>query len=317
LGVQPESGKDATVLPDPNYKPLDGKYQFSKDMFDDRIPVWSRVLADFKGRPELAYLEVGVFEGKSVVWMLENILTDPSARVTAVDIFPGELLATFKKNMELAGRSESVTAIEGMSNVELRKLPLDSYDIIYIDGSHTADDVLADAVLAWGLLKTDGVMIFDDFLWVGRGQGRLLPPELRPALGVAAFVAAYRNEIEILENGYQVILRRVKNPCESKHYCSPIGQLQYLWRERQLIGEDGKPVALAPQELAIIESLANAREFGEAGFRKPADPQVAALLERLGVKLQPAVAPLTHSDRVKLWGVGMRMPPAPSPQPGR
>ena len=59
--------------------------------------MWSRVLAEFKGRPELTYLEVGVFEGKSVVWMLENILTDPSSKVTAVDIFPDELLATFNK----------------------------------------------------------------------------------------------------------------------------------------------------------------------------------------------------------------------------
>lgn len=306
VGIQEGSGKDASVLPDPKYVPIDGKYQFSKDMFDDRIPVWSRVLGPFKGRADLGYLEVGVFEGKSVVWMLENILTDPSSHVTAVDIFPGELKSTFLRNVELAGRTEAATAIEGLSSVELRKLPLQDYDIIYIDGSHTADDVLADAVLAWGLLKPGGVMIFDDFLWVGRGGGKLLPEELRPALGVSSFIAAYRNEIEVLENGYQVLLRRVENPCRSKHYCSPIGHLRYQWRERKLLDAKGEEQSLTPAELEAIEAVASSREFGEAGYRLPADPKSKALLERLGVTLRPVVSPLGDRDRQDLLGVGMR-----------
>lgn len=310
VGIQEGSGKDASVLPDPKYVPIDGKYQFSKDMFDDRIPVWSRVLGPFKGRADLGYLEVGVFEGKSVVWMLENILTDPSSHVTAVDIFPGELKSTFLRNVELAGRTEAVTAIEGLSSVELRKLPLQDYDIIYIDGSHTADDVLADAVLAWGLLKPGGVMIFDDFLWVGRGGGNLLPEELRPALGVSSFIAAYRNEIEVLENGYQVLLRRVENPCRSKHYCSPIGHLRYQWRERKLLDTKGEEQSLTPAELEAIETVASSREFGEAGYRLPADPKTKALLERLGVTLRPVVSPLGDRDRQDLLGVGMRGAPA-------
>lgn len=306
VGIQEGSGKDASVLPDPKYVPVDGKYHFSKDMFDDRIPVWSRVLGPFKGQADLGYLEVGVFEGKSVVWMLENILTDPSSHVTAVDIFPGELKSTFLRNVELAGSAEAVTTIEGLSSVELRKLPLQNYDIVYIDGSHTADDVLADAVLAWGLLKTGGVMIFDDFLWVGRGGGKLLPEELRPALGVSSFIAAYRNEIEVLENGYQVLLRRVENPCGSKHYCSPIGHLRYQWRERKLLDAKGEEQPLTPEELEAIEAVASSREFGEAGYRPPADPKARALLKRLGVTLRPVVSPLGDQDRQELLGVGMR-----------
>ena len=37
-------------------------------------------------------------------------------------------------------------------------------DLIYIDGSHLAKDVLSDAILSWKLLKPSGVMIFDDYL---------------------------------------------------------------------------------------------------------------------------------------------------------
>ena len=37
---------------------------------------------------------------------------------------------------------------------------------VYVDGSHHARDVLQDAVLAWGLLRPGGYMIFDDYGWV-------------------------------------------------------------------------------------------------------------------------------------------------------
>lgn len=36
---------------------------------------------------------------------------------------------------------------------------------MYIDGSHAAKDVIADAVLAWALLRPGGVLIFDGERW--------------------------------------------------------------------------------------------------------------------------------------------------------
>lgn len=33
--------------------------------------------------------------------------------------------------------------------------------VVYIDGSHLPQDVLTDAVMAWKLLKNEGIMIFD------------------------------------------------------------------------------------------------------------------------------------------------------------
>jgi hypothetical protein len=50
-------------------------YNFSEDWFTENIPVWLKVLSPFKGKPNLNYLEIGVFEGRSVIWMLENIQT--------------------------------------------------------------------------------------------------------------------------------------------------------------------------------------------------------------------------------------------------
>jgi predicted O-methyltransferase YrrM len=41
------------------------------------------------------------------------------------------------------------------------------FDLIYIDASHYAVDVLTDAVLSFRLLRGGGMMIFDDYLWSG------------------------------------------------------------------------------------------------------------------------------------------------------
>ena len=107
------------------------------------------------------------------------------------------------------------TDLFGQGFSRLRKLPLDSFDVVYVDGSHTADDVLADAILSWGLLKTGGIVIFDDYLWDGgyyTGNGRHLPGELLPGMAINAFIQTYRSYIEVVHHDYQMILR--SSTCE-------------------------------------------------------------------------------------------------------
>ena len=41
-----------------------------------------------------------------------------------------------------------------------------SFDLVYVDGSHLAADVLQDAVLSFRLLRSGGLLIFDDYLWI-------------------------------------------------------------------------------------------------------------------------------------------------------
>ena len=86
---------------------------------------------------------------------------------------------------------------------ELRKLPLDSYDIIYIDGSHYAPDVLEDYILAMRLLKEGGIMIMDDYRWfVGA------PRMKRPKLGIDTFLEFYGDQFTLMHNTMQVILKK-------------------------------------------------------------------------------------------------------------
>ena len=258
---------------------------FSYDWTTRLIPVWTRVLGPMKGKPDLNYLEVGVFEGQTVAWMLENVLTHPTARLTGVDIFLGDLEAKYLATLEATGQADKATTIKGYSQVELKKLPPESFDIIYVDASHTADDVLADAVLSWQLLKDDGILIFDDY-----AGARRLPSELRAGDAIDAFITSYRNYLTVVHRDYQVIVRKRDNPCTEKWSCSAIGGYFYSWEEGSLSRRsDDSQVALTEREQQLIETMLRSKPFGgteivlDEALQK--DPDLIELLDRLGVRL--------------------------------
>ncbi len=268
----------------------DQAYDFSYDWTTRNIPVWTRVLGPLMGKPDLNYLEVGVFEGRTVAWMLENVLTHPTARLTGIDIFLGDVEARYLATLEATGQADKATTIKGYSQVELKRLPPESFDIIYVDGSHTAEDVLADAVLSWQLLKDDGLLIFDDYLWLGPPSAWRLPPELRPGVAIDAFITSYRNYLTVVHRDYQVIVRKRDNPCPEKWYCSAIGGYFYSWDDGSLSRlSDYSQVALTEREQQLIETMLRSKPFGGTEIvldeSIQTDPDLIELLDRLGVRL--------------------------------
>lgn len=184
-------------------------YEFSVDWFTHNIPVWERATEEFRGKPNVHYLEIGAYEGRSVVYMLENVLTDPSAKVTAIDVFDGPYKDKYAANIERTGAADKVTTISNFSQLALRQLPLNSFDIIYIDGSHAKADVLEDAVLSWRLLKAGGVMIFDDYQWAGFfAPGTSDAPTDFPKIAIDAFTHCFADHLEVIHNSFQIIVRK-------------------------------------------------------------------------------------------------------------
>src|SRR5512135_1720811 len=195
------------IRPDKTYKK---GYQFSsgtENYFPPNIPIWEKALEGYKGKPNVHYLEVGIFEGQSALWMLEKVLTHPTARLTGIDPFsdPGYLEGSkthtykeiFYSNLKASGSEGKARIIEGYSQVELRKLPLESFDIIYIDGSHNSADALEDAILSWRLLKDGGVLIFDDYL-LHAGMKRT----------INTFFSLLAEHFELVHVGRQVLLKK-------------------------------------------------------------------------------------------------------------
>jgi predicted O-methyltransferase YrrM len=166
-------------------------------------------------------LEIGCHEGRSTCWMLENLLSDDGS-ITCIDPFANEPLSAFRNEHPPENRIiEEIfrhnTDLVKKSNQTIRLMPTLSFyalaeliteqsqfDFIYVDGSHSADEVLADAVMAFGLLKKNGYMIFDDYLWMAA------PDSLdRPKMSIDAFVNMFQKHIEVKVINYQYIIQKV------------------------------------------------------------------------------------------------------------
>jgi predicted O-methyltransferase YrrM len=150
-------------------------------------------------------LEVGAFEGRSAVWMLENVLADSTARMTVVDVFDGPFKDRYLANIDRSGAAGKVNMITGYSQLVLRDMPLDSFDIIFIDGSHQEDGVLEDAVLSWRLLKEGGILIFDDYRWFGSSEQEITGV---PKKAIDPFVECFDDHVDVIHNSYQVVLKK-------------------------------------------------------------------------------------------------------------
>lgn len=200
---------------------------FHADWTSQLLPVWEAFLLPMAGRPGLRFLEIGSWEGRSACWLLTRVLTHPTASLTCIDPFeidpaflerivraghldplpPGfRLEERFDSNVRAVGAEGRVTKIRVPSARALRELPLDRFDFVLVDGCHEARCVLEDAVLAWPLLKREGLLCFDDYEWRYPGDD---DPRLSPRLGVDAFLRTYAGAYRALHIGHAVLLRKV------------------------------------------------------------------------------------------------------------
>jgi len=192
-------------------------YIFTVDWFSANIHCWTHYLKEFKGKPNLRFLEIGSYQGRSTVWLLENILTDDSSIITCIDTFEGSaehnecneckkdlknLFDIFSHN--ISAFSNKVNIIRDKSQVALKRIT-EEYDFIYVDGDHKASAVIEDAILSFHLLKNGGMMIFDEYEW---SCSKTLIDDPKPAID--AFMLIYADKIKVLlVNPHQVIIQKI------------------------------------------------------------------------------------------------------------
>jgi predicted O-methyltransferase YrrM len=186
---------------------------FTQDWFSRSIPSWTLILNKLSERTtHLRILEVGVFEGRSTCWLLQNHCKTPESSIVAIDSFQGGIehqgmeLGTLRKrfeaNIATVESPAQVEIREGFSLPQLAKLIAEGYqrfDFISIDASHQAPDVLGDAVLGFELLKPGGVMAFDDYIWSPMRPGTE-NPLLLPKAAIDAFTTLFSQKIRIIPN---------------------------------------------------------------------------------------------------------------------
>ena len=197
------------------------EYEFTQDWFSWGPPVWEQLIPHLSGEAcNREFLEIGSFEGRSAVWIVENIMQDGDI-LGCIDTWEGgeehgeEDMGTVKErfdhNIAILRDKYPERYIDQYKNtstkalVEILSIPnYSKFDFIYIDGSHKAKDVLTDACMAWPLLKPKGLMVFDDYLWTPNARDILH----RPKAAIDAFTNLFAEEVEIVHIGYQLIVRK-------------------------------------------------------------------------------------------------------------
>ena len=214
------------VLPDSidwfkeNIPDFDTKHFFTADWFSNGVVNFEFVLGHMEA-PLKSILEIGSHEGRSTCWMLQNMLAHDGT-ITCIDPFGNKPLNAYthdhlpeqriiqdihRHNTDLAKLpTQTVEVMPVMSYHALAKLIVDQreFDLVYVDGSHCSDAVLADAVMAFGLLKSNGYMIFDDYLWNES-------PDIldHPKMSIDAFVNMFQKHIRIGVINYQYVIQKV------------------------------------------------------------------------------------------------------------
>ncbi len=111
-------------------------------------------------------LEIGSFMGKSTVAMAET-----ARRIRAVDTFHSdpagesqvESVTTLKSFLDNIAGYRNITTHPGSSADVVPTFRDDEFDLIFIDGDHTAEGLTTDIRVCWPKLKPGGVMAFHDY----------------------------------------------------------------------------------------------------------------------------------------------------------
>ncbi|MEG4309671.1 MULTISPECIES: tetratricopeptide repeat protein [unclassified Microcoleus] len=178
-------------------------YQFTQDWFTHNIPIWKRHLQEFTGIADFQVVEIGSFQGMSACWLLDNILTHPTAKITCIDLY---FQQHFKGNIVKTGAADRVIELEGYSQNLLINLTSEYYDVAYIDGCHKPTSALQDAILSWRLVKVGGLMIFDDYEFTFPDS-----PEQDTKIGIDVFLEMFGSQLEVVHKGYQLIVQKIGN----------------------------------------------------------------------------------------------------------
>lgn len=120
-------------------------------VFEDYAKCFRGNIPNLGLKKKLRYLEIGVWEGRSAVYMLDNYECD----YTGVELNPQPHLLYNLKNYPK-------TLIIGDSRMVL-KILRGYWDLVYIDGSHEYDVVKQDISNSWPLLEEGGILLLDDY----------------------------------------------------------------------------------------------------------------------------------------------------------
>lgn len=188
----------------------DENYKFSNDFFSFNIPCLQNIFYELKIKNKnLNILEIGSFEGRSAIFFLKFF---QKSNITCIDIFEGhEELKS--KNFDLIFKNfdnntknfkDRIKVFRGSSDNFFLQNTDHLYDLIFIDGNHSYNYVLNDAINSFKRLKKNGIIIFDDFLWKYYED-----INQNPIGAIKEFIKLFFFQIKIVSINYQIIIKKI------------------------------------------------------------------------------------------------------------
>ena len=211
----------------------ESSYQFTSNWFDIKSVkgVWDTLIPQFN---PTKFLEIGSFEGASACYIIEKIAAQKNIELHCIDSWRGgsehqrdgnyetnmsDVETRFHHNVQLAMKKVkydvNLSIHKGLSDEILCNLLTQTkgsyFDFIYVDGSHEAPDVLLDALLSFKLLKINGVIAFDDYLWQENPDST--PDVLHsPKIAIDAFTNIYCQKLRIFSAPlWQLYIKKISD----------------------------------------------------------------------------------------------------------
>ena len=200
-----------------NNKNYMNNFEFTTNWFEiNGRKVWDSLLPQLNPSK---VLEIGSYEGESTCYLINYLSKKSNTELYCIDNWVGaieqtnrginmkEVESRFDNNVKAAMKLKTnkikFIKLKGNSDLLLSKLLTESksnyFDFIYVDGSHQAQDVLFDALMAFKLIRKNGIIVFDDYLWFERNlpNGKDLNRCPKPAID--AFTSIFYNKVDIIQ----------------------------------------------------------------------------------------------------------------------
>jgi len=147
------------------------------------------------------FMEVGIYEGRSALWVIENCMTHPDSKYIGVDFWLNQPEVRKRALANIKPDGKRRTIIESLSiNLLLnQEFTPEAVDVFYVDGRHDFATVLADSHLALLCTKPHGLIIWDDY----QNQDQ---PQVGKAVDI--FLQAMGDKVRVMSTGWQLVGRK-------------------------------------------------------------------------------------------------------------
>ena len=188
-----------------------------KDIFLDIIHYFNNNYHNILNNKNIKILEIGTYSGMSIIELVKQI---PNSYGTAIDMWSNynennllsiidnyDVKGSFYRNLKNANLENKIIGIQSDSTSALIQFIKENntFDFIYVDGSHLLLDCYTDLILSWELLEKNGILAIDDYLYKKEDNNILNSPYE----AVNHFLKLYNSKYKILHIGYRVFLEKL------------------------------------------------------------------------------------------------------------